>query len=234
LGGHRSRVFFSGVDDPSTLEYVSRVAGTSHVGQRGWSADTTGGRKTVSEHPQREDLLPAHVIRQMRRQDAVLLHGTLPPIHLRLIRWWEDPDLKRLVPTGRQGRSLDAPSAGTCPMAVGGPRPDPEPTLDRAVIAESLANLPRPGSLDDGMRLPRTRPAVRRGSRHTPAGQLDLGLDNSKPVTGNRYAANCERCGARVPVGAGRSTLFGSRTVVFCDPICPRADEKPGHGPNRE
>ena len=35
LGGHRSKVIFTGTDDPSTLDYVSRVAGTEHVAQRG-------------------------------------------------------------------------------------------------------------------------------------------------------------------------------------------------------
>ena len=97
LGGHRSKVIFNGTDDLATLEYVSKVAGTEHVAQRGWSADTGGGRRTVSEHLQREALLPAHVIRQMRRQEAVLLHGTLPPIHLR------PPDIdsvRRLVRNG--------------------------------------------------------------------------------------------------------------------------------------
>jgi type IV secretion system protein VirD4 len=235
LGGHRSKVIFSGVDDPSTLEYVSRVAGTSHVGQRGWSADTTGGRKTVSEHPQREDLLPAHVIRQMRRQDAVLLHGTLPPIHLRLIRWWEDADLQRLVPRGPDGHPLAAPSGGTCPVTPGGQRPDPEPTLDRAAIAESLASLPRPrGVPDDGPRVPRRAHASRSSSPDSAQGQLDLAVGEPEGTMGNRVAGSCERCGTGLPVGTGRSAIFGSRTVMFCDPTCPDTSENPGQSQARE
>ena len=119
LSGHRSKVIFNGTDDPSTLDYVRQIAGTVHVPQRGTSSDGNG-RRTVSENPQREDLLPAHVIRQMKRNDAVLLHGTLPPIHLRLVRWWKDQDLRSLVPHGPDGKPLPPPSDGTFP--VGGPR----------------------------------------------------------------------------------------------------------------
>lgn len=238
LGGHRSKVIFSGTDDPSTLDYVSRVSGTAHVAQRGWSADSNGGRKTVSEHLQREDLLPAHVIRQMRRQDAVLLHGTLPPIHLRLVRWWEDPGLSAFVPAGDDGEPRSAPSTGTCPVNEGGPRPDPEPTLDQAVVAESLASLPRPHLAPDRP-APLRRPSV--GARTTTTadgqGQLDLTLDNAPdPVgaAGNRVAGRCERCGTRVPVGSGRSAGFGARTVVFCDPTCPTTADAPGPRADRE
>jgi type IV secretion system protein VirD4 len=220
LGGHRSKVIFSGTDDPSTLDYASRVAGSTHVAQRGWSAETSGGRKTVSEHPQREDLLPAHVIRQMRRQDAVLFHGTLPPIHLRLVRWWEDHDLAALVPTGEDGRPTPVPDARTCPVTPGGARPDPEPTLDQSVIAESLASLPRPHGPDHGAPHRARIPTTRSDDRPRPS-QLDPGLDDRPSTATNRVAGRCERCGTRVPVGAGRSAGFGARTVVFCDPSCP-------------
>jgi type IV secretion system protein VirD4 len=213
---------------------VSRVAGTEHVPQRGWSADTSGGHKTVSEHPQREDLLPAHVIRQMRRQEAVLLHGTLPPIHLRLVRWWEDHELGRLVPTGDDGHPLPAPASGTCPVTPG-PRPEPEPVVDPIVIAESVASLPRlAGASDDHSRAFRAN--ARRGpaaNEHPAQGQLDLPAEPTPP-DGNRVAGNCERCGARVPVGAGRSASYGTRTVVFCSPSCPPLEEAPAHGPGRE
>ena len=179
LGGHRSKVIFSGTDDPSTLDYVSRVAGTEHVAQRGWSADTGGGRKTVSEHVQREDLLPAHVIRQMRRQEAVLLHGTLPPIHLRLVRWWEDHDLGQLVPTGDDNKALPPPETGTCPVWPQGGT-SPEPVLDPTVVAESIANLPRPRGdrpSTSGARHPRpARPTDRM------QGQLDLAAALDEPV----------------------------------------------------
>ncbi|MGQ0433075.1 MAG: type IV secretory system conjugative DNA transfer family protein, partial [Microthrixaceae bacterium] len=236
LGGHRSKVIFSGTDDPSTLDYVARVAGTAHVAQRGWSADTGGGRKTVSEHPQREDLLPAHVIRQMRRQDAVLLHGTLPPIHLRLIRWWEDPDLTALVPTDEHGQPRSAPLGGTCPLIEGASRPDPEPTLDQAAIAESLASLPRPHGVPDhaAIRRPGSLVGARASASSNPQGQLDFALDDEAPEVENRVAGSCERCGTRVPVGAGRSARFGARTVVFCDPTCPPATEPPGRRADRD
>lgn len=218
LGGHRSKVIFSGTDDPSTLDYVSRVAGTEHVAQRGWSADTGGGRKTVSEHVQREDLLPAHVIRQMRRQEAVLLHGTLPPIHLRLVRWWEDHDLGQLVPTGDDNKALPPPETGTCPVWPQGGT-SPEPALDPTVVAESIANLPRPRgdrSSTGGAHHPRpARPTDRM------QGQLDLAAALDEPVERNRVAGMCERCGARVPVGGGATVGFGNRTVIRCHPTCP-------------
>lgn len=118
LAGHRSKVFFSGIDDPSTLDYVARVAGTEHVAQRGWSVDTGGGRRTISEHVQREDLVPVHVVRQMGRQEALLLHGTLPPVHLRPVRWWVDRDLRSLVPIRPDG-SVEVPVGGTCPLVAG-------------------------------------------------------------------------------------------------------------------
>ena len=35
LSGHRSKVIFPGTDDPSTLDYVSRIGGTVPVTQRG-------------------------------------------------------------------------------------------------------------------------------------------------------------------------------------------------------
>jgi hypothetical protein len=36
-------------------------------------------------------MAPETIIRQMRVGDAVVIHGTLPPAHVRAIRWWEDP-----------------------------------------------------------------------------------------------------------------------------------------------
>ena len=171
LGGHRSKVIFNGTDDPSTLDYLSRVAGTEHVAQRGWSADTGGGRKTVSEHVQREDLLPAHVIRQMRRQEAVLLHGTLPPIHLRLVRWWEDQRPRRARPDRRRRQAVAA--AGGPGRARSGPgrrtrrEPGARPDRRRRVGRPTSPRPRRPHATD--------RPAGSGATRHPGgAGQAQL------------------------------------------------------------
>jgi type IV secretion system protein VirD4 len=223
LGGHRSKVIFNGTDDIATLEYVSRVAGTEHVAQRGWSADTGGGRRTVSEHVQREDLLPAHVVRQMRRQEAVLLHGTLPPIHLRTVRWWEDRHLGALVPKGPDGSPLPPPATGTCPMRDG-PRGRVAPVLDEAIVDESVSHLPRP-------RDPNPRPTnlqPPRSGRAPATGQAQLTFDvehrrgepTDKPAGWNRTAGYCDSCGSRIAVGVGRVELVGGRQVLRCVPDC--------------
>ena len=210
LGGHRSKVFFAGTDDPSTTDYVSKVAGLVHVPHRGWSADTGGGRKTVSEHDQREDLLPAHVLRQMVPQHAVLVHGTLPPVHLQLIRWWEDSKLRSLVPVDSKGRPAPPADVATCPVSDQSPS-GVESVIDPAALEESLAKFPGP-------RPPRSDPpATPNGARRVrpvPPGQTQLDLDQTAdrgdgPVV-NRVAGKCEHCGTRVEVGAGQVVRIGN------------------------
>lgn len=234
LGGHRSKIVFNGTDDLATLEYVARVAGTEHVAQRGWSTDTGSGRRTVSESPQREDLVPAHIVRQLGRQDAVLLHGTLPPIHLRLVRWWEDRHLSALVPTDERGRPLPPPDVATCPVEDS-PRGGINPVLDPAVVSESLSHLPRPrnnsGPNGRGDGSPARRAQRPSGGQPQSRGQLALTLDQAPDPTSdgaggdgggrNRVAGHCERCGAAIPVGAGTTARFGAREVMLCaDPPC--------------
>lgn len=220
LGGHRSKVFFNGIDDVSTLEYIAKIAGTEHVAQRGWSADAWGGRRTVSEHTQREELLPAHVVRQMRRQEAVLVHGTLPPIHLRTVRWWDDRDLLALVPTGADGQPLPPPSGGTCPVTAGRSGAL-SPVLDPAVIDEELRQLPKPSGP-----LARPTPSQSSGRRHAPGpGQTRLDLDDSEPADAaaerrSPVAGFCDRCARRLKAGEGRAEQIGGRHVLRCDPTC--------------
>ena len=227
LSGHRSKVIFPGTDDPSTLDYVSRIGGTVHVTQRGWSADTSMGRKTISEQPQREDLLPPHVVRQMRRNDAVLFHGTLPPIHMRLVRWWKDKELRALVPHGPDGKPLPAPKTGTCPVWPTRTS-QVESAIDPAVIAEQLASLPKPKPVPGVGGLAAAVAAAKPGSvarRDDPAqGTLDLakpvGVDAHDRVERNRVAGRCEHCTTWIEIGAGRKTVFGQRGVIVCHPAC--------------
>jgi type IV secretion system protein VirD4 len=220
LGGHRSKVFFAGTDDPSTTDYVTKVAGLVHVPHRGWSADTSGGRKTVSEHDQREDLLPAHVVRQMRPQHAVLVHGTLPPVHLRLIRWWDDSKLRALVPVDSHGRPAPPADVATCPL-TDHPPAGVEAVIDKEALDESLAKFPGPRQPRSGGQPPE---GGARRVRPVPPGQTQLDLD-PEPDRGdgevvNRVAGQCEHCGTRVEVGAGQIVRLGSRDVLACRPAC--------------
>ena len=141
LGGHRSKVFFAGTDDEATLRYLAHVVGTEHVARRSWSADVSAvsgrGRRSISESPQREDLIGAHVVRQMYPGEAVLLHGTLPPIHLRPVRWWTERRLRHLFPGGTKPGAM----VGTCPLS--GDKPGVlSPTLDHSTVEFSRDHLP--------------------------------------------------------------------------------------------
>lgn len=250
LGGHRSKVFFAGTDDPSTVEYLSGVVGTEHVAQRGWSASVRDGHATVSEQPQRESLLPAHVVRQMRRLEGVLVHGTLPPVHMRAVLWWEDPHLSKLVPVDGAGKPVAPPDMETCPLTdepAAGERGLP----DHAAVEDSATYLAdaAPGkatSIPESLPPPATRkrrPARNRtGSSGPPrpvrdgsgpgAWQAPKAVDRAHPPTAaehdedddgsrpNRVAGVCERCGQWVGVGTGRAQRVGHRDVVVCHPHC--------------
>jgi type IV secretion system protein VirD4 len=236
LSGHRSKVIFNGTDDPSTLDYVSRIGGTMHVTQRGWSADTSMGRKTISEQPQREDLLPPHVVRQMRRNDAVLFHGTLPPVHLRLVRWWKDKDLRALVPHDGDGKPLPAPTTGTCPVSSTRTS-QVESVIDPAVVAEQLASMPKPKPAADKTGLAATVAAAAtvkvgqqaktdpaQGTLTFPPRTAAAASAADGAVSRNRVAGNCEKCHTWVGVGSGRTMPFGQRTLIICHPKCAPGD----------
>ncbi len=95
LTNHVTKIFFSGISDPSTLEYAAGLLGDEDIIRRQISTDLGGGgRRSVSEatHPTR--LVPAHALRQVRPGEALLIHATLPPAHLRSRRYYLDRRLR--------------------------------------------------------------------------------------------------------------------------------------------
>lgn len=93
LTNHLTKIVFSGCSDTATLDYVSRLLGDEEVQRRSVSYDIAGGsgRRSISESVQREALTPFHLLRQVRPGEAVLIHGTLPPAHLRARQYWTEP-----------------------------------------------------------------------------------------------------------------------------------------------
>ena len=224
LGGHRSKVVFTGVDDPATLNWLRTVAGTEYVARRSWSVDTRGGRRTISESTQREDLIAPHVVRQMVPGEAVLIHGTLPPVHLRSLRWWEDKTLRRLVPVDVDGRPV-APSSGTCPLSDRRPLPGTS-GLDRAVHLETARHLPPP-AVDPTTRPgpatlpknPRPTGAPSAARPETPDVAPRTRPDLIRPSDGmgsNRVAGSCINCGEWVHASEGLAVRHDLSTAVLC------------------
>ncbi|MCM3886824.1 type IV secretory system conjugative DNA transfer family protein [Frankia sp. R82] len=111
-----TKVFFSGLSDKSTLDYAASLLGQEHVAARSVSSDAApgGGRQGVSDAPTRLELLPAHLLRQVAPGQALLLHHTLPPVHLYGRYWFRDPVLRALAngepPPEAQPGSVERPS----------------------------------------------------------------------------------------------------------------------------
>ncbi len=80
LTNHLTKLFFTGMSDTAGLDYVGRLTGHEHVpGYLGTDRPDLGERVA----PTQVTLLAPNVIRQMRPGDALLVHGTLPPAHIR-------------------------------------------------------------------------------------------------------------------------------------------------------
>lgn len=83
LTNHLTKVFYAGLSDPASLRYADQVLGEAEVDTRSHSAATRANGGSDQFSTVRVPLAPAHVLRQMRRGDALLVHGTLPPAHVR-------------------------------------------------------------------------------------------------------------------------------------------------------
>lgn len=124
LSGHRTKCFFAGIDDLATTKYLSGLLGSEHTTRHSTSRDIPTlfgngvGRRSISETLQREEFAPANAVREMFPGEAVLLHGTLPPIHLDAVRWWKEPRLSELMPTGAHLPPGATTEVRTCPLAI--------------------------------------------------------------------------------------------------------------------
>lgn len=97
ITNHLSKVFYGGQSDPSALRYLAQVLGDVEV-------DTTSRTRQVGPDSTQIStthlpLVPPHAARQMRPGGALLIHGTLPPAHIRTRSWWKDRRLSARVPT---------------------------------------------------------------------------------------------------------------------------------------
>jgi type IV secretion system protein VirD4 len=90
LTNHLTKLFYAGLSDPASLRYVSQVLGDAEVETRSQSTGDQAGRASVQMSSTNVALAPAHTLRQMRPGDALLLHGTLPPAHVRTRPFYRD------------------------------------------------------------------------------------------------------------------------------------------------
>ena len=100
VSNHRAKVILSGIADPRTLEYVAGLLGDEEVRQ---VASTRGaeGRRSTTESTTYRTLAPAHVLREMKPGEGVLVYGHLPPARISMRPWFKDPQLRRAA--GRAG-----------------------------------------------------------------------------------------------------------------------------------
>ncbi|HEX5983051.1 MAG TPA: type IV secretory system conjugative DNA transfer family protein [Solirubrobacterales bacterium] len=95
VNNHRATVLGSGISDPDTLSYVSRVLGAGEFEQRSRSTGEKG-RRSETEGDTYRDLAPANVVRERDPGTGLLVYGHLPPAKIKLRPWYEDRQLRRL------------------------------------------------------------------------------------------------------------------------------------------
>ncbi|MEX0664725.1 MAG: type IV secretory system conjugative DNA transfer family protein [Acidimicrobiia bacterium] len=94
LTNHATKLFFAGISDLPTLEYVSRLVGDEEITRMSATTDWQHAKPSLTYSTQPGTLLPAHVLRQSRPGRALLVHGTLPPAELRTRPYFRDRRLR--------------------------------------------------------------------------------------------------------------------------------------------
>ena len=213
LSGHRTKCFFAGVDDLATARYVSSLLGHEHVRRRSWSKDTPrlfgnggAGRQSVSETDQREEFAPANALREMYPGEAVLLHGTLPPIHLEAVRWWKERELAAVVKLDSDGNPTAPPNLLTCPL-TGIDSGDNDQILDERTFQSAIAELPK---------LRNAKSPAASGDEPSTGVAARTALAD-KPL---QSVGRCDACGELILEGEAQPDHRGDRAVLRCVPSC--------------
>jgi type IV secretion system protein VirD4 len=112
VNSHRARMLLPGVADIETLRYFSALIGETDV--RDVTRSRGRGGTSTSTGRRRVPLLSPDALRQMPDGQALLLYGRLPPVRIRLRRYFEDRRLRRLS----QPRDLSAPPHAAGPTGL--------------------------------------------------------------------------------------------------------------------
>jgi type IV secretion system protein VirD4 len=99
INNHRAKVLLSGVSDPATLEQLSGLMGESGTSTESVTVDEQGGRSTT-ESTSFRPLAPSDALRRIPPGHGLLVYGHLPPAHIRLRPWFDEPALRRLCGGG--------------------------------------------------------------------------------------------------------------------------------------
>lgn len=94
VANHLSKLFYTGLSDGDSLDYVAKVLGEEEIESRQLSDHPPATRTDVTDSTTRVALAQAHVLRQMRPGDALLIHGTLPPAHIHTRRYYTERRLR--------------------------------------------------------------------------------------------------------------------------------------------
>jgi type IV secretion system protein VirD4 len=107
VSNHRAKVILSGISDPQTLEYVSRLLGDEQVPLTS-STSSAHGHSTTESFSFRH-LAPSNVLREMRPGQGVLVYGHLAPTRIALRPWFKDRRLRRLARNPKLGVEASVP-----------------------------------------------------------------------------------------------------------------------------
>ena len=222
LSGHRTKCFFAGVDDPATTRYLTGLLGHEQVARFSKSHDvpsmwsnSTHGRRSISHSSQREEFAPVNSIRQMYPGQAVLLHGTLPPVHLDAIRWWAEDDLHDVIPRDEAGR-LASVAVATCPLTRRkAPPKQAADAVDSATIHDTKAKLPaarekKEKSTSGTSRRIRSK---KRSDGAAPQPDEKETADTDDPAPAS---TECSKCGKLLDEGEGRWIAGELRCAPNC------------------
>jgi type IV secretion system protein VirD4 len=83
VNNHRAKIVLSGISDPSTLDYASRLIGDAEVGEQSDTVDAAGRRSTTRSRRERR-LAPGAELRRIGPGHGVLVYGHLRPARIRL------------------------------------------------------------------------------------------------------------------------------------------------------
>jgi type IV secretion system protein VirD4 len=89
VNNHRAKIILSGISDPATLDYASRLLGEGDVREASVTTDDRGHRTTTRSSRERRLLTDAE-LRRLAPYEGVLVYGHLQPARLRLRPWFED------------------------------------------------------------------------------------------------------------------------------------------------